>query len=418
MSAKQKNVAVIGAGPAGLTAAIYAAKNNCRVTVFEQQRLPGMKLLASGGGRCNLTNVLGVEDFAAAFGRQGRFTLSALRLLSPLKLREFFSEHGVKTILTDDFHVFPASGRARDVLNVLLELCEKYGVEIKKQCRVEKLIIENDCIAGLVSSAGEFRFDSVLIAGGGKGYPKLGGSSIAYQLAEQAGHRIATPLPALTGLRCMESWPGRCTGISFENVEAYIDLPKFRKKVHSGELLFTHNGVSGPAVIDLAGEVSVLLQKHKEIPLKIRLFPDTSAGDWQKIFQQEQVNSGKKQFVGVLARYLPKKLANKFCELAGIPPQLKAAELKSSSRLNLCALLEAVPLNINATDPWEKAMLTHGGVSLKKVNPDTMESRLVKGLFFAGEVLDLQGPCGGYNLQWAFASGALAGSCIGNSSDS
>ena len=416
MSAKQKDVAVIGAGPAGLTAAIYAAKNNCRVTVFEQQRLLGMKLLASGGGRCNLTNALDIDDFAAAFGRQGRFTLPALRLLPPSELRKFFSEHGVKTILTDGFHVFPASGRARDVLNVLLELCGKNGVELKKQCRVETLIIENGRIAGVVSSAGESRFDCVLIAGGGKGYPKLGGSSIAYQLAEQAGHKIANPLPALTGLHCTESWPGRCTGISFENVETYIDLPKFRKKVHSGELLFTHHGVSGPAVIDLAGEVSALLRKHKGIPLKIRLFPSVSAGKWQKIFQQEQVNSGKKQFVGVLARYMPKKLANEFCELAGIPPQLKTAELKSSWRLNLCALLEAVPLNINATDPWEKAMLTHGGVRLKNVNPDTMESRLVKGLFFAGEVLDLQGPCGGYNLQWAFASGALAGSCIGNSS--
>lgn len=415
MSLKSKSIAVIGAGPAGLTAAIYAAKNNCRVTVFEQQRLPGMKLLASGGGRCNLTNALEVEDFAAAFGRQGRFTLPALRMLPPLKLREFFSDHGVKTVLTDGFHVFPASGRARDVLNVLLELCEKYGVEIKKQCRVEELIIENNCIVGLVSSAGEFRFDRVLVAGGGKGYPKLGGSSVAYRLAEQAGHKVKTPLPALTGLRCVEDWPGRCTGISFENVEAYIDLPKFRKKVYSGELLFTHHGISGPAVIDLAGQVSELLLKHKEVPLRIRLFPGSVSGKWQKVFQQEQVSSGKKQFAGVLARYLPKKLANEFCELAGISPQLKTAELNSSSRLALCALLEAVPLSIAGTDPWEKAMLTHGGVLLKKVNPDTMESRLVKGLFFAGEVLDLQGPCGGYNLQWAFASGALAGSCIGDS---
>jgi hypothetical protein len=413
MPGRQQNVAVIGAGPAGLTAAIYAAKNNCRVTVFEQQRLPGMKLLASGGGRCNLTNALDIEDFAAAFGRQGRFTLPALRRLPPLKLRDFFSKHGVKTILTDGFHVFPASGKARDILDVLLGLCKKHGVELKKQCKVEKLIIENDHIAGLVSSAGEFRFDRVLIAGGGRGYPKLGGSSTAYSLAEQAGHKIVTPLPALTGLRCDESWPGRCTGISFDNVEAYIDLPKYRKKIHSGELLFTHYGVSGPAVIDLAGEVSVLLQKHKEIPLKIRLFPGVSAEKWQKIFQQEQVNNGKKQFSGVLARYLPKKLANEFSGLAGIPPQLKTAELNAASRLSLCTLLEAVPLSINSTDPWEKAMLTHGGVSLRKISPDTLESRLVKGLFFAGEVLDLQGPCGGYNLQWAFSSGALAGSATG-----
>ncbi len=412
MSQSAKTVLIIGAGPAGLTAAINAAQNGCRVIVFEQQNQVGLKLLASGGGRCNLTNTLDVPHLTAAFGRQGRFAMQALNLLPPEKLREFFAVNGVETEVTDGFHVFPKSGRAKDILTALLNLCKNLNVEIKTSRKVEKLIIENNQLEGIQTVNGKVAGDYVIIAGGGKGYPKLGGDGGAYLLAEQAGHKINTPLPALVGLRSMEQWPGRCTGISFEKVTATIDLPKYRKNICKGELLFTHHGVSGPAIIDLAGDVSRLLTKTHEVPLKINLFPEISIGEWQNLFKERQLNSGKKQISRILSQDLPKALANEFCEIANIPNDMKMAELKAEARNELCLLLNALPLTIKSTDGWDKAMLTHGGVALKKVNPDTLESRLLKGLFFAGEVLDLQGPCGGYNLQWAFASGKLAGSNI------
>lgn len=405
-------VLIIGAGPAGLTAAVNAAKNGCQVIVFEQQNQAGLKLLASGGGRCNLTNTLDLPRLAAAFGRQGRFTMKALKLLPPEKLREFFAANGVETEITDGFHVFPKSGSAKDILKVLLHLCASLNVEVKTSCKVEKLIIENNQLKGIQSAGVKVPGDCVIIAGGGKGYPKLGGDGGAYLLAEQAGHKINTPLPALTGLRSIEQWPGRCTGISFEEVSATIDLPKYRKNICFGELLFTHHGVSGPAIIDLAGDVSRLLTKTHKVPLKINIFPEISFEEWQILFKERQINFGKKQISRVLSQDIPKALANEFCELANIQPDMKMAELKTEARNKLCSLLNALPLTIKGTDGWDKAMLTHGGVALKKVNPDTLESRLLKGLFFAGEVLDLQGPCGGYNLQWAFASGALAGSSI------
>ena len=407
-----KTVLIIGAGPAGLTAAINAAKNGCRVTIFEKQSRVGLKLLASGGGRCNLTNTLDVPQFAEAFGREGRFALKALKLFPPEKLREFFAANGVETEATDGFHVFPKSGNAGDILAVLLNLCKGLNIEIKTSCKAEKLIIENNQLKGIQTENGRVPGDCVIIAGGGKGYPKLGGDGSAYSLAEQAGHKINTPLPALVGLRCVEEWPGRCTGISFASVTAAIGLPKYRKNICKGELLFTHHGVSGPAIIDLAGEVSRLLTKTHEVPLTINLFPEKTFEEWQESFKECQINSGKKQIVSILAQDLPKALANEFCVLAGIRPDMKTAELKAEARDKLCSLLNALQLKIKSTDGWDKAMLTSGGVALKKVNPDTLESRLLPNLFFAGEVLDLQGPCGGYNLQWAFASGTLVGSLL------
>jgi len=410
MLQNKKTALIIGAGPAGLIAAINAAQNACRVIVFEQQSQTGLKLLASGGGRCNLTNTLDVPQLAAAFGRQGRFTLKALNLLPPEKLREFFAAHDVETEITDGFHVFPKSGHARDLLSVLLNLCKDLNIEIKTSCKVENLIIENNQLKGIQTEKAKVYGEYVLIAGGGKGYPKLGGDGGAYLLAEQAGHKINAPLPALVGLRCMEEWPGHCTGISFKKVTASLDLPKYRKNICQGELLFTHHGVSGPAIIDLAGDVSRLLIKTHEIPLKINLFPEKNHNEWLSMFKKQQEESGKKQITNILSPYIPKALAVEFCELANILPETKMAELKAEARNKLASLLDSFTLTIKGTDGWDKAMLTHGGVALKKINPDSLESRLLPGLFFAGEVLDLQGPCGGYNLQWAFASGTLAGS--------
>lgn len=232
----------------------------------------------------------------------------------------------------------------------------------------------------------------------------------AYTLAKQAGHRIVTPLPAMTNLITRESWCGECAGISLPDAISWIDLPKERKHCCRGELLFTQNGVSAFAVMDHAGRVSELLQEMSTVPLRINLYAQYSAEDWQKIFAEWRQHSGKKQFISLLSNYFPRRLANWLlqgdCTIA--------AKRTAAQQQELLGKLISLPLNICGTGDWSRAMVTRGGVALDEVFPKTLESRLIANLYFAGEVLDIDGPCGGYNLTWAFASGRLAGMSAAN----
>jgi len=404
-----QRIVVIGAGPAGLAAAIAAAQKAADVTVLEQMSRPGAKLLATGGGKCNLTNVLPALDLAGRFGRQGRFMLPALEALSPDALRQFFTDRGVPTRCDDGFHYFPISQRAGDVLDALIEECYRYRVRILTGQTVTGLQCEDDRVTGVITENEQFAADRVIVATGGKGYPGLGGKGIGYALAAKAGHEIVEPTPGLVGLRTAESWPGECTGISFTDTEVSIDLPKYRQYRGKGELLFTHRGISGPAVIDLSAEVGVLLRKHPGVPLRINLFAARTAGYWQEQFNRWQQENGKKHVINWLSEGLPHSVAEALCREAGDVGHRKAAEFSGAEREKLALMLTAAPVTATGSEGWEKAMVTRGGVSLKKVDPNTLESRLISGLYFAGEVLDLDGPCGGFNLQWAFSSGWLAG---------
>lgn len=402
------HIAVVGSGPSGLAAAIAAASGGAFVTILEQLPRPGLKLLASGGGKCNLTNALDAEPLAQAFGRQWRFLLPALENCSPAALREFFDARGVPLEAEDGFHFFPKSKSARDILNALLSEAGRLHAVLKTGVAVRKLLIREGVLRGVVTSDGEIHADRVILATGGKGYPALGGGDSGYRLAQAAGHSVTALHPGMTGLHTRESWPHRCTGIALPGVETWIDLPGERQTIRRGELLFTHHGVSGPAVIDFAGRVSELLDKRDDVPLALRFFPDRSADDFRALFARWQRENGKKQISNLLAALLPNALAAEFARLAGITTETAAA-LPAARRDALTALLAEPRLTIHATDPWPKAMVTRGGVALRHIDPATLESRLLPGLFFAGELLDLDGPCGGYNLQWAFSSGKLAG---------
>jgi len=403
----KRNVLIIGAGPAGLMAATAAAESGHAVTVLEHLSRPGAKLLASGGGRCNLTNVLDGESLARRFGRQWRFMLPALKLLPPSALREWFELRGVKTEITDGFHVFPASGRAGDVLRALLNDCERLNVRVVTGAKAEELVIENGVLKGVPGYPAE----RVIVAVGGKGYPELGSLGLGYRLAAQAGHEIVPPLPGLVGVRTVETLPHLCTGHCMQDASVCIDLPKYRKTVGRGELLFTHHGISGPAVLDLSADIAGLLGKMPEVPLKVNLFADRSRDFWQQEFTRWQKKDGRKSVKNLLAMHLTQAMAEIICRETGLDG-IPAAEFSAAGREMLASVLTAMPLHIHATEGWRKAMVTRGGVSLKKVDPETLGSRLLPGLYFAGEVLDLDGPCGGYNLQWAFSSGALAGKRI------
>lgn len=415
---KKTAIVVIGAGPAGLSAAIAAAAAGAAVTAVEQLDRPGMKLLATGGGRCNVTNTLPPEELAGRFGRQWRFLLPALEALPPEELRRYFGKHGTPLEAADGFHVFPKSNRAGDILRALLDHAAALGVNIIAGATAESLVIEQGRLAGVRTSAGFLSAEKVIVATGGKSYPKLGATGSGYALAEQAGHRIAPPKPALVGLQTCEDWPGRCTGIVLENVEIRLDLPGERGLKSRGELLFTHRGVSGPAVLDLSGRAAELLDKLKTVPLAVNLLPALAAADWRNLFDVWQKQYGKRQLSTLLSGEFPARLATELCRLAGDIGELKAAEFPAPAREKLCRTLTALPLAVTGTEGWHKAMVTRGGVELKKVAPETLESRLLPGLHFAGEVLDLDGPCGGYNLQWAFSSGFLAGTAAAGPDES
>lgn len=401
-------IIIAGGGPSGLMAAIAAATHGAAVSVFEQMARPGLKLLAAGGGKCNLTNMLPAEEFALCFGRQWRFLLPALRILSKDDLLDFFNLRGVSCSAADGFHYFPDSGKSSDILAALLAECTKLGVIIANGSTINELLIKDGAVCGVSVSGNTIACDKVIIACGGKGYPKLGGGESGYELARQAGHKIITPLPGLTGLKTCETWPGECSGISFTTVSAAIVMPGQRNRHERGELLFTHNGVSGPAIINLAGEVSAMLQENKNVTVLINLFAELTAEYWLEQFNLWQRENGRRLIKNWLSSKLPATIATQLCKLAGIE-SVKAAEFSVEGRKQLAALLTAMPLQISAVEGWDKAMVTRGGVDLKEVNPHTMESKLVRGLYFAGEILDLDGPCGGFNLQWAFSSGNLAG---------
>ncbi len=403
-------VIVIGGGPAGLMGAAAAGKSH-PVIMLEHMPKPGAKLLASGGGRCNMTNLLNVQEMAARFGRQWRFMLPALNSLPPTALRQWFDERWVTTEVTDGFHVFPASGRASDVLEALLKECRNAGVEIRTGVKAMELMIDNGQIKGVKASGELIEAEYVIIATGGRGYPLLGASASGYSMASQAGHGIVDQVPGMVGLQTLEKWPGLLAGSTLDNVEITIDVPQYKGISGRGVLLFTHHGISGPSVLDLSATVAGLLQKSANVPLKVNLLADHSREDWMRLFDQWQAQAGKKLIKNLVAPKLTAGVTEMIFGPLGLE-NVKAAEFKGNAREILAVNLTAAPLRITNTEGWSKAMVTRGGVALKHIIPESLQSRLVKGLSFAGEVLDLDGPCGGYNLQWAFSSGFLAGSSL------
>lgn len=406
-ASEKYDLIVVGSGPAGLAGAFFSSIRGKKVLLLEKESRFGGKMPISGGARCNVTNILSAEEQAQAFGKKARMVLSALKNFPPQMTRDFFKSVGVPIEVTDGFHCFPRSGKASDLTDALLNGCREHFVECLNNMCVDELLFSDDKISGVRCGTKKFYSDNVLLACGGKSYPKWSGSDKGYTLAEQANHTITPLYPAMTGVQCVEEWPRECAGISFDDAECRIDI-KGEKNVCRGELLFTHNGISAFAVLDLAGRVAQLLDEHETIPLKINLFASVSPEEWQSRFKLWRETRGKHSAGKILAEYLPKRL------VAYLVPQSETpfARYPADAAKQLLENLTALKLHANATENWHKAMVTCGGVALSEVNMKTLESRLVSGLYFAGELLDIDGPCGGYNIQWALSSGALCGQKI------
>lgn len=403
------DVIVVGGGPAGQMAAIAAAERGQAVALVEQMDRLGLKLLASGGGRCNLTNLSPAPELMASFGRQGRFMAGALEAMGPARLCEFFACLGVPTDAPDGVHVYPLSNQAADVQAALRGRLDQLGVTLLLGRRVEAMWIEQGRLRGVQADGEKLPAGNVVLACGGKGWPKLGGSGVGYDLARQAGH-TATPLcPALVPLVTAESWAGELAGLSLPGARVRIDLPRMSKAGVVGDVLFTHRGVSGPAVLNISGQVSRLLLDRPDVPIRIAPGSGGDLSAWIARFDYWQGRLGRRSVRSLIAQEIPSKLSAVLCRLTGVADTVTSAHLSLEARKQLASMAAELPLTVTGSEGFEQAMATAGGVKLAEVDGRTLASRILPGLLLAGEMLDLDGPCGGYNLTWAFASGYLAG---------
>jgi len=400
---------VIGSGAAGMMAAIIAARNNKKVLLLEKLSNIASKLKATGGGRCNLTNTLSNEECMARFGRDGRFMQDALGAFDSKALVNFFSEIGVETHAPDGFRIFPTSHSSSTIISALQEEMQKLGIDLKTSQKVEKILVENGEITGVKTENDSFYAPNVIVATGGLGYPTLGAEGDGYTMASELGHKVTELHPAMMPLKTKESWVANCRADTIAKVELRVDLPKHKKLRATGDLIFTNSGIRGPVVLDFAREVTPLLEKYGEVPLLLNLTKGMNEEQISKHIKEEHAKNPHAEIVELIATLLPHAISEELCHIAGVNPHAKNREREGAQKAKLIQLLAWTPLTVTGHDGFKMAMITRGGINLKENEPKTMQSRLVKGLYFCGEVMNLDGPCGGYNLQWSFASGALAG---------
>ena len=415
------NTLIIGGGPAGLTAACFSAGPTL---VIDRLHAPARKLLATGGGRCNLTHATNAEGIRDAFGPQARFMLPALHAFPPDAIRAFFLALGVETLAESDGCVFPVSQKAADVVQALTRSVRATGAEIRCGVRATRLILESRDGAGggpersvcaVETSQGTIPARHVILAAGGQSYPTLGSDGSGFEMARAAGLDITPPVPALAGLITQETWPGSLAGIVLDQGGMRLDVKGAPKRLLTGPVLFTHKGLSGPPALDLSGEIAARLAAARDrgqapgpVALRLSCIAGRSVADWSARFEGWRSHHGGRALHNLLSGELPRALATSLCLLAGAQ-DIAAARAKKTVLDALATACADLPLHITGTDGWDRAMVTRGGVALSELDPKTLSCRRIRGLSCAGEVVDLDGRCGGYNLTWAFASGRLAG---------
>lgn len=405
-------VIVVGGGAAGMMACHAASLCGHQVTLLEKNEKLGKKIYITGKGRCNLTNASDMEVIFANVMSNKKFLYSAFYTFDNNQVIDLFETNGMATKTERGNRVFPVSDHSSDVIATMARILKNDGVEVKLNTTVDRLIIKDNKACGVVVNKKEIYADNVIVCTGGLSYPSTGSTGDGYRFAETAGHTVVECTPALVPFNIREEWVKALQGLSLKNTA--ITIYDKDKKLYSdfGEMLFTHFGVSGPMILSASGNIKA--DKFKN-PLKliIDLKPAMSEEQLDKRILRDFDENKNKQFRNSINKLLPSKLVPIIIELSGIDPDKKVNEISKEERLGFVHLLKNLTMTINGLRGWNEAIITKGGICVKNINPSTMESKLVRNLFFAGEVLDLDAMTGGYNLQIAWSTGYLAGlNCV------
>lgn len=408
------DVVVIGGGASGMFAAGRAAERGLRVLLLERNERPGKKLSITGNGRCNLTNTDERDEFIANFGRNGKFLYRALTEFSNRDLVAFFHGLDVRTKEEKGGRIFPASDSSDSVVHALKRYMKRHEVKVRLDSRAERIMVDpaSGAVTGVKVEGSEETFitDRVILATGGLSYPATGSTGDGYSMAKELGHTIIPLNPALVSLETEEKFPKDLQGVSLENIKVTVLSGNRRIASESGDLLFTHYGVSGPVILALSGLIVERLARKEEerVAVSINLQPALERAALERRLIGELAGSGGTSIRTVMRRLLPRSLVPVFTKSAGIPEDKRCSQITSDERKRLTGLLMDFRLTVRKPRPIDEAIITRGGIDVNEINPRTMGSRKVKGLYFCGEIMDIDGNSGGYNLQAAFSTACLA----------
>lgn len=413
-----KKVAVIGCGAAGMMAALSAAKSGGSVTVFEKNDKPGKKIYITGKGRCNVTNACDVADYFDHVRRNPRFLYSAVYSFDNRAVMDFFEDNGCRLKVERGERVFPVSDHSSDIIKTLFNALKKAGVNILFGAKVHSVEASMGIVSEVVYSVGNDpmtreEFESVIICTGGLSYPSTGSTGDGYRFARDLGHSVVKAYPSLVPLVTTDEWVYDLQGLSLKNVSIKLFFDREGKgrikPVYEGfgEMLFTHFGVSGPLILT----ASSYYEAGKQGRLLLDIKPALSPEQLDKRILRDFDDAPNKQFKNALGGLFPVRLIPVMIKLSGIDPEKSVNNVTRQERLSFVSLIKSVPMTVTGTRDFAEAIITRGGVSVREIDPSTMESKIIKGLFFAGEVIDIDTETGGFNLQAAWSTGHLAGEC-------
>lgn len=402
----KRRVVIVGAGAAGLMAAHVVKNRADEVVIFERNKIPARKVRITGKGRCNITNIADIDEMLENITCNKRFMYSALYGFSNYDVIAFFEDMGVSTKTERGGRVFPVSDNAHDVAEALKRAAQGDNVRYINK-KVTGIKVFDNRVSEVIYEGGKINCDSVILATGGKSYPLTGSDGIGYKIAKMAGHNIISPKPSLVPLTTKEKWVSDVMGLSLKNVSLSVYSDNKRIFNDFGEMLFTHFGISGPLVLSASAHMRDFNKVKYSVRIDLKPALDEKQLDSRILRDFEE--AGKKHLINALDKLLPKALIPVIIDISGINPHKDVSSVTKQERESLLKAMKELTLDITGTRPIEEAIVTAGGVDTKEINPSTMESKLVKGLYFAGEMIDVDAYTGGYNLQIAFSTGHLAG---------